>query len=108
MTNVKHAVSLRDENSAALALLLARLRMSAEEIEQAHEAHCRFVRNGVSPHAANVIRDRQMGIDYLENLEGYYSSSLVQLENVVICMLILTQRGTRRSVSASIAWAIVT
>ena len=90
----KHAVNVRDENKAALAVLLIRLRMSVEDIEGAHEAHCRFIRNGISPHAAQVIKEREMDIEYLENLEGLHSSLSVLLRDFVIkYTLILNQRS---------------
>ena len=57
-----------------MAGLLARLQMSEDDIVQAHEAHCRFIRSGVTEHAANVIKERQLDIDYLENLEGFHST----------------------------------
>ena len=46
--NVKHANNSREESQAALAGLLRRLRLSDENIKEAHEAHCRFIRNFLS------------------------------------------------------------
>lgn len=74
LSNVKNAIRVRDESSAAMAGLLVRLRMSEDDLVRAHDAHCQFIRNGISFHAAHTMKERQMGIDYLENLEGYQST----------------------------------
>ena len=80
LTNVKHAISIRDESQAALAGLLRRLRMTEGDVKEAHDAHCRFIRSGVSEHADNMMRERQIDIDYLQHLEGFQSSASVLID----------------------------
>ena len=57
LSNLKNAIRVRDESKAAMAGLLVRLRMSEDDLVQAHDAHCQFIRNGISPHAANIIKE---------------------------------------------------
>ena len=80
LSNVKNAIKFRDESNTALAGLMPRLRISDEQIKEAHEAHCRFIRNGISNHAIVVIKQRQLDIDYLEHLEGCHSTLLVLVD----------------------------
>ncbi|CAD6591282.1 MAG: hypothetical protein TREMPRED_006062, partial [Tremellales sp. Tagirdzhanova-0007] len=74
LTNVKHAINVRDESEAVLDALAIRLRMTQGDIVKAHEAHCLFVRSGVSQHAAIVMKKRQENMNYLEHLEAFKST----------------------------------
>ena len=88
LTNVKHAINVRDESEAVLDALAIRLRMTQGDIVKAHEAHCLFVRSGVSQHAAIVMKKRQENMNYLEHLEAFKSTVLVTSMTGQSCMLI--------------------